>query len=376
MKEDDNPKDNKEDISSNKIIENAIEKSFGKWKPLGDWEPQSYEEWFDLREVEIELSEEIGELRNLNNDGDYRSIVFLEYGDEDELPNSVVKTYLKTRHNFRKNASMKSWNKSNNPVLNSVKAHKENKSLFPTTSKVGEGNLTAGDFDFDIQIIRQDYIPEAKNKTIERSIKDRDLDRTTKNRIDEVIKKWKGMVESNRSKVDHELEGLTEEAKKGNLLSFKTLQEKYHDRFPGLMADLPLKKVKERYPSLKNYELPEVSFESSKIVGDFAHRQLLWGKDEYLTFDTEKYGTGEPERDLSLMIEELINEEEPNFKRGEEVLSQISDSIEHEELVPRMERSAVGYEAERVMNSYTERQRSFYKGLLELNIKFYRDLEI
>lgn len=136
-------------------IEKYIEKDFGR---------KGFEKYLDFRGVEIELSEDLGQLENLNHNPGYRSIILLEFGEDGRSPENVIKIFLKSRHNIRKDVDMETWGSSNDPASNSIRAAKENPTLFPYASQVGVGKLWAEDLEFDIEIIRQEYIPQLKQK--------------------------------------------------------------------------------------------------------------------------------------------------------------------------------------------------------------------
>lgn len=164
---------------------------------------------------------------------------------------------------------------------------------------------------------------------------------------------------------------MAEEANRGDEEAFKAIRQRYHDRFSGLTGKYALEKIRNSYPFLRGYKLPEVEFERSKITGDFAPRQSLW--EGYLSFDTEKYREGEPARDLSLMVEEAYKK----FDRetAEKIVSDISEIVGDRNIIHQMERSIIGYLSERTPNAYSKRDERLYKDLLKMNLEFYDGLK-
>lgn len=304
----------------------------------------------------------------------------VENGDE---PKNVLKIFLKTRHDLRTNSVLTSWKPVTNPAIGSINSYIENPEFFPRAYEIGEGKVfTTSELpelgpkmEFDVRVIRQRFIPNAEY-TIERYLKEEGRYTSFVRRlVRNVLYQWFELTERNEQPLPSHLQSCYENEKCDE--KFQAVADSFYDRAPGLYALYSISRLKDSLPFLKNYRLPESTISLSKICGDFSIRQLLTdGK--YITYDTEKYGVGEPARDLSLMVEDVLIKQ--GKERAMDFISEIVDVYGDERLILPMERAAVGHNAERALTSLPDRfglrfDRGYFIENLRANIEFYHDVK-
>ncbi len=261
--------------------------------------------WFKkglkVKNVDISLFDNIKNLKILENPDYHKSLLFKEN-------DSVIKicTGMTSYRNLRdiENSYLNAW--------------KENPDLFPEVSKIGEGEIELYDGKkYDMTIIKQKYV---KEKTLKSLLKI-DYDDAA---IESCLDKWDRLINRHKSNPPEKLLKLFKEVNENDFSSFKKITDKYYDGFPNLQASFAIEKLKRKFEFLNGLELPEVDINVSKIVGDISPKHLIVNGN-YLSVDVEKYGFGDPSRDLATFIQYFIGKDQ--IKKA---LKQLSDRYNHE----------------------------------------------
>lgn len=261
--------------------------------------------WFKkglkVKNVNISLFDDIKNLKILENPDYHKSLLFKEN-------NSVIKIYtgMTSYRNLRdiENGYLNDW--------------RENPDLFPEVSKIGEGELELyDDKKYDMIIIRQEYVKEKSLK----SYLTINYDEVA---VESCLNKWDRLIKRHKSNPPEKLLKLFKEVNENNFSSFKKITDEYYNGFANLQAGFAIEKLKKKIEFLNGLELPEIDINVSKIVGDISPKHLIVNGN-YLSVDVEKYGFGDPSRDLATFIGYFIGKDQI-----EKVLKQLSDRYNHE----------------------------------------------
>lgn len=318
----------------------------------------------NLQDLRLEIREPVGSVEPLESRYHKLNHIFVEYDDLGK-PENVIKIYPETRVNTRD----KDWFwESQNPVRNSARASQENPQLFPESEEIGRGLLYTDLGKYKMGVLRQGYIPGAEENTLRRSLEENGYVREV---MKDALNRWDLLVGGHRTGLSKRDRKLKEMADAGDERAQQEVRKTYYQEFPSLLAGLVSEGLEERGIEV---EFKDVEIKKSKTVGDPAPRQVLVGEEcPYLSFDLDRYGYGEPEKDLSFLVEMIRRKEgsEMALRAGEEILS-LYDGPETE-LFEKLKRSDLTYRGEKYLfGPESKRERNLR--LLEEEIEFYESL--
>lgn len=341
------------DRGSTDIVAREIEENFGA---------HGLEKNLTIEDLYIEMEEPEGTLETLSSGYHKLNHIFLEK-DDSGFPENVIKVYPETRVNTREEDWF--WAEEN-PVDNSVKASRENPDLFPDTEKIGAGILYTDKDEYGIGVLKQEYLPYAEGKTLRNSLEEGQYE---KDSMKEILAKWTEMIERHREDLDSEDKKILDTEIPRERESDE-VRRRYHERFPSLQFDYVMGRLEDF--DIETEDLSDLKIEKSKILGDFAPRQILRGGTDYLSFDLDRYGVGEPYKDLGFLLETI------DRKIGKEEAEKVAKDLESistdEKFLKKMKRSILGYRGEKFLNG-PERKKGRNLRLLERDIDFYGKLK-
>ena len=246
--------------------------------------------------------EEIGHLKIIETFGHHKSILFKEINS-----NEIIKVYHE----------ISCHRKLEDIVQSYIHAWKENPDMFPRAEKIGEGKLYMGKNSYDLIVIRQQFIENAENGTL-RCFLEKDYDERA---IELCLDKWDRLIDRHRTSPPLKLLKILERVEEKDFESFKKITDEYYDGFANLQASFAIEKLKKmgKLRFLNGLEFPRADINVSKIVGDISPKHLIVGGN-YLSVDAEKYGLGDPSRDLATFIRYFIGKD-----HVKKILKQIGD---------------------------------------------------
>jgi hypothetical protein len=208
-------------------------------------------------------------------------------------------------------------------------AYSENPDLFPRVALIGFGQLS----DIQLLLLRQAYI----------KLSGPDYDFLPA-QWDRVLERWDRLIERHRQPMSQDLSKYIDclQTLKESETAYREISERYHDGFAAYQALYGWRRLSDRETLLEfcDIRLPEVPVASvSKIVGDLSPQHVLLNE-SYLAFDLEKYGLGDPAKDLSTILRfYLYRDDEQNAER---VLKYLRERYGDAHLIYRVYLAALG----------------------------------
>lgn len=336
-----------------RLLKEEIEKDFGA---------HGLEKSLELNDVDLELESPLGQITPIEGKYHKLNYIFLEKKERE----NVIKVFPETRFNVRREEEI--WKHSNNPANNYVNGAYENRDLFPDSKKIGRGTLYTDDGEFGLEILRQEYIPHVEENLFRNIIEEGEY---SKKILERVLEKWNTLIDRHRTNLTQEDIRLKKMIRKGNNKVLKEIRNKYHERFPSLQFEYIVRELERQY-EIEFGDLENGKIEKSKILGDFAPRQILV-PGRYLSFDLERYGSGEPGKDLSFLLETV--ERKIGRKMAEKIAEDMVSILQDPDLLKKLKKNIIGYRGEKLLFGL-DRKRERNLSLLKSDIEFYEDLGV
>ncbi len=250
-----------------------------------------------------------------------KSLVF-----SDRIEN-VIKAYLST-----------SQRKLDEIARSYENAWHENPDLFPEARKAGEAEFT-----FESRKSKKMRIVFVWQRYVDLPKPDYDF---KESQWDRVLEKWDRLIERHKVAVPSELKTLKQKIEAGEEKAYRAITQHYYDGFSALQAGFAIRKLKRKGRSLnelaflKDFQPPAFhTLEVSKIVGDISPKHVFC-EGNYLAFDLEKYGLGDPAKDLSMILRSYLYRDDPVM--AERALKYLKARYSDAELLRRVYLCALG----------------------------------
>lgn len=241
-------------------------------------------------------------------------------------------------------------------------AWRENPDLFPEAQKAGEAEFTVESEKskkMRIVFVWQRYVDLPKP--------DYDFN---ERQWDHVLNKWDRLIERHKVAVPSELKTLKQKIEAGDEKAYHAITKRYYDGFSALQANFVIRKLKRQGRSelafLRDFQPPAFrTLEVSKIVGDISPKHVFC-EGNYLAFDLEKYGLGDPAKDLSMILRSYLYRDDSAM--AERVLKYLKARYSDAELLRRVYLCALGSGA-RILKKHPERAKAIER--LKKVVEFY-----
>lgn len=275
-----------------------------------------------------------------------KSLVF-----SDRIEN-VIKAYLST-----------SERKPDGIAKSYESAWRENSDLFPEAHKVGEAQFTVESQKSKVQKSKKIRIIFIWQRYVDLPKPDYDF---KESQWDRVLEKWDRLIERHKMPIPAELEALKRKVEQGDEQAYYEITKRYYDGFSALQAGFAIRRLQNELAFLKDFQPPAFStFEVSKIVGDLSPKHVFC-EGPYLAFDLEKYGLGDPAKDLSMIIRSYLYRNDPAM--AERVLKYLKARYGDAELLRRVYLCTLGSGA-RILSPHLERAKAIER--LKKVVAFY-----
>lgn len=207
-------------------------------------------------------------------------------------------------------------------------AYRENPDLFPQTRCVGTGRWIPNGP--DLLFIEQPRIT-AHQPQYQFSCREWDT----------VLDKWDIMIERHTLSFSSKLQSLLDRLQCGDERAYQAISQCYFDGLASLQAPVALRQLRDRYVIITDApDLPQPQLSSvSKIVGDVSPKHVLLDG-PWLAFDLEKYGLGDPAKDLSTILRFYLYRHDPIT--AERVLKYLRERYNDPSLIYRVYLAALG----------------------------------
>jgi len=223
-------------------------------------------------------------------------------------------------------------------------AWRENPDLFPEARKAGEAEFTVESEKskkMRIVFVWQRYVDLPKP--------DYDFNERQWNCV---LAKWDRLIQRHRRPVPSALKALQQKIETGDEKAYHAITKRYYDSFSALQAGFAIRRLKRQaagpqpkgspneFAFLKGFQPPVFrALEASKIVGDISPKHVFC-EGNYLAFDLEKYGLGDPAKDLSMILRSYLYRNDPAM--AERVLKYLKARYGDAELLRRVYLCALG----------------------------------
>lgn len=246
-------------------------------------------------------------------------------------------------------------------------AWRENSDLFPEAHKAGEAKITVESQKSKVYRSKKMRIVFVWQRYVDLPKPDYDF---KESQWDRVLEKWDRLIERHKAAVPSELKTLRQKIEAGDEKAHHAIAQRYYDGFSALQAGFAIRKLKRQGRSelafLKDFQPPVFSiFEASKIVGDISPKHVFC-EGPYLAFDLEKYGLGDPAKDLSMILRSYLYRDDPAM--AERVLKYLKARYSDAELLRRVYLCALGSGA-RILKKHPERAKAIER--LKKVVEFY-----
>ncbi len=230
-------------------------------------------------------------------------------------------------------------------------AYRENPDLFPQARRVGTGSrLPNGP---DLLFIEQPRITAHRPPY-----------QFSRREWDAVLDKWDTMIERHTLSLSATLQSLLKRLKRGDEQAYQAISRCYFDGLASLQAPMALRQLRDRHiittdaPDLPQPQLSSVS----KIVGDVAPKHVLLDS-PWLAFDLEKYGPGDPAKDLSTILRFYLYRHDPI--NAERVVEYLRERYNDPSLLYRVYLAALGSGSRLLYGTPSELVRARYQAVLD-----------
>jgi hypothetical protein len=219
-------------------------------------------------------------------------------------------------------------------------AYRENPELFPPARVAGTGRLLpAGP---DLLFIEQGRITARQPQY-----------RFSSREWDTILDKWDRMIERHARSLPSELQWQLERLGHGTEKASQEISRCYFDGLAALQAPTGLRQLRDRHIIAEAPNLPQPQLSSvSKIVGDISPKHVLLDG-PWLAFDLEKYGPGDPAKDLSTILRFYLYRCDP--VNAERALKYLRERYSDPGLIYRVYLAALGSGSRLLFNPSPER---------------------
>lgn len=157
---------------------------------------------------------------------------------------------------------------------------------------------------------------------------------------DDILTRWDHMIARHTRPIPSELQALLERLRQNDQAAYEQISRVYFDSLAALQAPLGLRLLQERSVVRNAPDLPYPKLLAlSKIVGDIAPKHLLLGG-PWLAFDLEKYGIGDPAKDLSTILRFYLYRRDP--QNAERVFAYLRRRYDDIDVLYRVYLAALG----------------------------------
>ncbi|MBI1743047.1 hypothetical protein HYR54_08275 [Candidatus Acetothermia bacterium] len=212
---------------------------------------------------------------------------------------------------------------------NYLEAYRENPDLFAEVTLVGRGHLVSKNI--ELLLLRQRFIPSA--------FPDYDFQPA---QWDQIFGKWDRLITRHRQSMPDDLRLAIARMNEDNIKAYHEIAQNYHDSFAAYQAPFSWRRLRQEqaFTAFESIRLPEPEMSAaSKIIGDISPKHVLLGE-KYLAFDLEKYGFGDPAKDLSTVVRYYLYRDD--VKNAERVMGYLSQRYKDSQLVYRIYLAALG----------------------------------
>ena len=212
---------------------------------------------------------------------------------------------------------------------NYLEACRENPDLFPEIAFVGRGHLATKNM--ELLLLRQQYVSG--------SFPDYDFKPA---QWDQILGKWDRLTTRHQQSMPDDLRLAIACMNEDGIKIYHKIALEYHDGFAAYQAPFGWRRLQQHkeFDDFAKLELPEPKVSpGSKIIGDISPKHVLVdGK--FLAFDLEKYGLGDPAKDLSTIIRFYLYRDD--IENAERVMGYLSRLYQDSQLLYRIYLAALG----------------------------------
>ncbi|MCX8102948.1 MAG: hypothetical protein N3E42_00685 [Candidatus Bipolaricaulota bacterium] len=207
-------------------------------------------------------------------------------------------------------------------------AHRENPDLFPPARVVGFGRVLANSL--EMLCIEQARVAQPQPSY--------DF---SPHEWDDILIRWDRLIARHAQPIPSELRVLCERLLyTGDQAAYDRIAELYFDSLAAVQAPLALRLLRERSIVCNAPDLPYPKLSVlSKIVGDISPKHVLLGG-PWLAYDLEKYGVGDPAKDLSTILRFYLYRRDP--QNAERVFAYLRRRYDDADLLYRVYLAALG----------------------------------
>lgn len=230
-------------------------------------------------------------------------------------------------------------------------AYRENPDLFPKARRVGTGKIMPQGP--DLLVIEQARIFERQPSY-----------HFNPHEWEVILAKWDKLIARHTRPIPLELHSWIERLAGDDEAAYHEISQQYADALASVQAPTALQRLRDRHIIIIDApDLPQPQLSSvSKIVGDVSPKHVLLDGPG-LAFDLEKYGLGDPAKDLSTILRFYLYRHDPvNAGR---VLKYLRERYNDPSLIYRMYLAALGSGSRLLYGTSSETVRERYQAVLD-----------